>query len=175
MIGNEEWKGNSGLRKECGQSCVKDETGKTEKRNTLNAAIDNMSKRTRDLRRQLRKAIVDHISDSFLDTAVPLLVLIEAAKNGREKEIREYAAIFHEHTGRLVEILAFIKVTTCLDVSVIVSESSGLWENHFNAPAILQAPLSHDYPDFSHADALSQNKHPSDTLWGAFLAVKEES
>ncbi|KAL1771816.1 catenin alpha-3 isoform X1 [Sigmodon hispidus] len=79
-------------------------TGKTEKSNTLNAAINNMSKKTRDLRRQLRKAIIDHISDSFLDTTVPLLVLIEAAKNGREKEIKEYAAIFHEHTGRLVEV-----------------------------------------------------------------------
>ncbi|XP_035307549.1 catenin alpha-3 isoform X2 [Cricetulus griseus] len=79
-------------------------TGKTEKSNTLNAAIDNMSKKTRDLRRQIRKAIIDHISDSFLDTTVPLLVLIEAAKNGREKEIKEYAAIFREHTGRLVEV-----------------------------------------------------------------------
>ncbi|XP_068543833.1 catenin alpha-3 isoform X3 [Anas acuta] len=52
----------------------------------------------------LRKAIIDHISDSFLDTTVPLLVLIEAAKNGREKEIKEYAAIFREHTSRLVEV-----------------------------------------------------------------------
>ncbi|XP_073097082.1 catenin alpha-3 isoform X3 [Manis javanica] len=52
----------------------------------------------------LRKAIIDHVSDSFLDTTVPLLVLIEAAKNGREKEIKEYAAIFREHTSRLVEV-----------------------------------------------------------------------
>ncbi|EDL32043.1 catenin (cadherin associated protein), alpha 3 [Mus musculus] len=79
-------------------------TGKTERSNTLNTAIVNMSKKTRDLRRQLRKAIIDHISDSFLDTTVPLLVLIEAAKNGRVKEIKDYAAIFHEHTGRLVEV-----------------------------------------------------------------------
>ncbi|XP_021115118.1 catenin alpha-3 isoform X5 [Heterocephalus glaber] len=77
--------------------------GKKERNNTLNIAIDNMCKKTRDLRRQLRKAIIDHVSDSFLDTTVPLLVLIEAAKNGREKEIKEYAAIFHEHTSRLVE------------------------------------------------------------------------
>nr|KAF6424717.1 catenin alpha 3 [Molossus molossus] len=63
-----------------------------------------MCKKTRDLRRQLRKAIIDHVSDSFLDTTVPLLVLIEAAKNGREKEIKEYAAIFREHTNRLVEV-----------------------------------------------------------------------
>uniref|UniRef100_A0A804HI07 Catenin alpha 3 n=1 Tax=Homo sapiens TaxID=9606 RepID=A0A804HI07_HUMAN len=78
--------------------------GKKERSNTLNIALDNMCKKTRDLRRQLRKAIIDHVSDSFLDTTVPLLVLIEAAKNGREKEIKEYAAIFHEHTSRLVEV-----------------------------------------------------------------------
>uniref|UniRef100_A0A8C3I2Y2 Uncharacterized protein n=1 Tax=Chrysemys picta bellii TaxID=8478 RepID=A0A8C3I2Y2_CHRPI len=47
---------------------------------------------------------IDHVSDSFLDTTIPLLVLIEAAKNGREKEIKEYAAIFREHTSRLVEV-----------------------------------------------------------------------
>ncbi|XP_057361892.1 catenin alpha-3 isoform X2 [Manis pentadactyla] len=80
------------------------DTGKKERSNTLNIAIDNMCKKTRDLRRQLRKAIIDHVSDSFLDTTVPLLVLIEAAKNGREKEIKEYAAIFREHTSRLVEV-----------------------------------------------------------------------
>ncbi|XP_027549878.1 catenin alpha-3 isoform X2 [Neopelma chrysocephalum] len=77
---------------------------KKERSNALNVAIDSMCKKTRDLRRQLRKAIIDHISDSFLDTTVPLLVLIEAAKNGREKEIKEYAAIFREHTSRLVEV-----------------------------------------------------------------------
>uniref|UniRef100_A0A8C0B822 Catenin alpha-3 n=1 Tax=Buteo japonicus TaxID=224669 RepID=A0A8C0B822_9AVES len=79
-------------------------TDKKERSNALNVAIDSMCKKTRDLRRQLRKAIIDHISDSFLDTTVPLLVLIEAAKNGREKEIKEYAAIFREHTSRLVEV-----------------------------------------------------------------------
>ncbi|XP_072851279.2 catenin alpha-3 isoform X2 [Pogona vitticeps] len=78
--------------------------GKKERSNALNTAIDNMCKKTRDLRRQLRKAIIDHISDSFLDTTVPLLVLTEAAKNGKEQEIKEYAAIFQEHTYRLIEV-----------------------------------------------------------------------
>ncbi|XP_006630868.2 catenin alpha-3 [Lepisosteus oculatus] len=78
--------------------------GMKERSNPLNNAIDNMCKRTRDLRRQLRKAIIDHISDSFLDTTVPLLVLIEAAKKGKEKEIKEYAAIFREHANKLMEV-----------------------------------------------------------------------
>uniref|UniRef100_A0A670YQ10 Catenin alpha 3 n=1 Tax=Pseudonaja textilis TaxID=8673 RepID=A0A670YQ10_PSETE len=47
---------------------------------------------------------MDHISDSFMDTTVPLLVLTEAAKSGHEKEIKEYAAIFSEHAQRLIEV-----------------------------------------------------------------------
>lgn len=80
-----------------------------------------MGRKTRDLRRQLRKAVVDHVSDryigtksnsklaltvvfSFMDTNVPLLVLIKAAENGNEKEVEEYAIVFTEHSNKLVEV-----------------------------------------------------------------------
>ncbi|XP_064600603.1 catenin alpha-2-like isoform X2 [Liolophura sinensis] len=78
--------------------------GKREVSDSLDRAIDNMQKRTRDLRRQLRKAVVDHVSDSFLETNVPLLVLIEAAKAGDEREVDEYAQVFQEHANKLVEV-----------------------------------------------------------------------
>ncbi|XP_053275566.1 catenin alpha-2 isoform X4 [Pleuronectes platessa] len=80
-------------------------TGRKEKGDPLNSAIDKMTKKTRDLRRQLRKAVMDHISDSFLETNVPLLVLIEAAKSGNEKEVKEYAQVFREHANKLVEVI----------------------------------------------------------------------
>uniref|UniRef100_A0A6I8PL86 Catenin alpha-2 n=1 Tax=Xenopus tropicalis TaxID=8364 RepID=A0A6I8PL86_XENTR len=83
------------------ESC---KSGRKEKGDPLNIAIDKMTKKTRDLRRQLRKAVMDHISDSFLETNVPLLVLIEAAKNGNEKEVKEYAQVFREHANKLVEV-----------------------------------------------------------------------
>ena len=35
---------------------------------------------------------------------VPLLVLIEAAKSGNEKEVKEYAQVFREHANKLVEV-----------------------------------------------------------------------
>ncbi|KAK7583905.1 hypothetical protein V9T40_004868 [Parthenolecanium corni] len=70
----------------------------------LERAIDNMCKKTKDLRRQLRKAVVDHVSDSFLETSVPLLVLIEAATAGNEKEVEECAVVFKEHANKLVEV-----------------------------------------------------------------------
>uniref|UniRef100_A0A672SP21 Catenin alpha-1 n=1 Tax=Sinocyclocheilus grahami TaxID=75366 RepID=A0A672SP21_SINGR len=78
--------------------------GHKEKSDALNMAIDRMTKKTRDLRRQLRKAVMDHVSDSFLETNVPLLVLIEAAKNGNEKEVKEYAQVFREHANKLIEV-----------------------------------------------------------------------
>lgn len=53
---------------------------------------------------QLRKAVVDHVSDTFLETSVPLLVLIEAAKAGDEKGVEEYALVFMEHANKLVEV-----------------------------------------------------------------------
>nr|XP_018896705.1 PREDICTED: catenin alpha isoform X2 [Bemisia tabaci] len=70
----------------------------------LERAIDHMCRKTRDLRRQLRKAVVDHVSDSFLETSVPLLVLIEAARAGNEKEVEDYALVFTEHANKLVEV-----------------------------------------------------------------------
>ncbi|XP_044300099.1 catenin alpha-1 [Varanus komodoensis] len=78
--------------------------GCKERSDALNSAIDKMTKKTRDLRRQLRKAVMDHVSDSFLETNVPLLVLIEAAKNGNEKEVKEYAQVFREHANKLIEV-----------------------------------------------------------------------
>ncbi|XP_048459900.1 catenin alpha-1 [Rhincodon typus] len=80
------------------------DAGRKERGDALNAAIDKMTKKTRDLRRQLRKAVMDHVSDSFLETNVPLLVLIEAAKNGNEKEVKEYAQVFRDHASKLVEV-----------------------------------------------------------------------
>lgn len=78
--------------------------GTKEQSDGLERAIDQMGRKTRDLRRQLRKAVVDHVSDSFLETNVPLLVLIEAARNGNEKEVEDYAGVFTEHSNKLVEV-----------------------------------------------------------------------
>lgn len=78
--------------------------GRKEPSEELEKAIENMSRKTRDLRRQLRRAVVDHVSDTFMETNMPLLVLIEAAKAGNEKEVEEYAQVFTEHANKLVEV-----------------------------------------------------------------------
>ena len=75
----------------------------------LDLAIETMCRKTRDLRRQLRKAVVDHVSDSFLESGIPLTILVEAAKAGKEKEVEEHSLVFTEHSNKLVEVanLAF--------------------------------------------------------------------
>ncbi|XP_066148369.1 catenin alpha [Euwallacea fornicatus] len=78
--------------------------GAKEKTESLGKAIDTMKGKTKDLRRQLRKAVVDHISDSFMETSTPLLILIKAAQNGEEKLVEEYAGIFTDHSNKLVEV-----------------------------------------------------------------------
>ncbi|XP_074643646.1 catenin alpha-2-like [Tubulanus polymorphus] len=71
---------------------------------SLDQAIENMCQKTRGLRKQLKKAVVDHVSDSFLETNVPLLVLVEAASKGQQDTVEEYAQVFAEHANKLVEI-----------------------------------------------------------------------
>ncbi|XP_018025887.1 catenin alpha isoform X2 [Hyalella azteca] len=81
-----------------------DNMGRKQPSEGLDKAIEHMFGKTKDLRRQLRKAVVDHVSDSFLETNVPLLVLVEAARSGNEKEVDEYAQVFTEHANKLVEV-----------------------------------------------------------------------
>ena len=52
----------------------------------------------------MRRAVVDHISDSFLETTVPLLMLIEAAQAGNEREVEECAKLFIDHAAKLEEV-----------------------------------------------------------------------
>ena len=71
---------------------------------SLENSLDTISNKTRDLRRQLRKAVVDHVSDSFLETGAPLAVLISAALEGGEREVEDASQMFSEHAAKLVEV-----------------------------------------------------------------------
>lgn len=70
----------------------------------IEIATQDMTKLTRNLRRQLRKAVIDHISDSFLETNLPLESMIEAAKHGDEKQLADCAQIFMDHAEKLLEV-----------------------------------------------------------------------
>ncbi|CAF2495810.1 unnamed protein product [Rotaria sp. Silwood2] len=70
----------------------------------VNTKIQAMQTKTRDLRKQLRKAVVDHVSDTFLATNVPLLALIDAARRGNTQLVEETSQIFMEHASKLIEV-----------------------------------------------------------------------
>lgn len=59
------------------------------------------------------------VLSSFLETSVPLLVLIEAATAGNEKEVEECAVVFKEHANKLVEVSAIFVVLSLDDFSFV--------------------------------------------------------
>ena len=63
-----------------------------------------VTRKTWDLRRQLRKAMVDHVSDSFTEGSTPLMMLVETAPDGDEKAVDESTGVFTEHAAKLVEV-----------------------------------------------------------------------
>jgi hypothetical protein len=53
---------------------------------------------------QLRKAVVDHVSDTFVATNVPLIALIDGARRGQIQLVEETAPVFMEHAMKLIEV-----------------------------------------------------------------------
>lgn len=70
----------------------------------IEMATNDMTKLTRNLRRLLRKAVIDHISDSFIEVNLPLDSLIDIAKRGDDKQLEDYCQIFLDHAEKLLEV-----------------------------------------------------------------------
>ena len=71
----------------------------------VDTALENMLRRTKDLRRQLRKAVVDNVvSDKFQDRMSPLELLIDAARAGDKEAVTLYTQVFTDHAIKLVEV-----------------------------------------------------------------------
>ncbi|XP_030755973.1 catenin alpha [Sitophilus oryzae] len=118
--------------------------GNKDKSESLANAINNMKGKTKDLRRQLRKAVVDHISDSFMETSIPLLILIKAAENGDEKQVEENAYVFTEHSNKLVEVANLVCSMSSLEdgvkmVRYAAAQIDSLCPEVINAARILAA------------------------------------
>ncbi|GMT10014.1 hypothetical protein PFISCL1PPCAC_1311, partial [Pristionchus fissidentatus] len=81
--------------------------GRAETSEDMDMAMVLVERRMKDLKRHLRRAIIDNVGDAFLDQKTPLLVLIDAASRGLHPET-EHAAYgpggFEEHARRLVEV-----------------------------------------------------------------------
>lgn len=70
----------------------------------LNTALDQMFKKTRDLRRHLRQAAVDHVSYRFLIEPELVTSLVEAAKGGDEISVEEYAQALRKNSKMLMDV-----------------------------------------------------------------------
>ena len=79
-------------------------SGRGAKTIDIQQAIENVVDKNKDLKRVLKKAVMDHVSDNFIKTNVPLICLIEAALNGKVNEVKLYAKVFKEHAAKLGEV-----------------------------------------------------------------------
>ncbi|XP_062357839.1 catenin alpha-1 isoform X3 [Cinclus cinclus] len=147
--------------------------GRKERSDALNSAIDKMTKKTRDLRRQLRKAVMDHVSDSFLETNVPLLVLIEAAKNGNEKEVKEYAQVFREHANKLIEVINAALALAAKPQSKLAQENMDLFKEQWERQVRVLTDAVDDITSIDDFLAVSEN-HILEDVNKCVIALQEK-
>uniref|UniRef100_F1KVE0 Protein humpback-1 n=1 Tax=Ascaris suum TaxID=6253 RepID=F1KVE0_ASCSU len=82
--------------------------GRAEPSEDLDLAMVHLGHKAKDLRRHLRRAIVDHVSDAFLDTNTPLMMLIESAKRHDQQATINNGKLFQEHADKLVQVAQLV-------------------------------------------------------------------
>ncbi|CAD6186628.1 unnamed protein product [Caenorhabditis auriculariae] len=78
--------------------------GRYDENDDIPLGIAEVHRKAKDLRRHLRRAVVDHISDAFLDTKTPLMLLIEVAKCGDPEDTQHKAHLFRQHASKLIAV-----------------------------------------------------------------------
>uniref|UniRef100_A0A915D7P2 Uncharacterized protein n=1 Tax=Ditylenchus dipsaci TaxID=166011 RepID=A0A915D7P2_9BILA len=82
--------------------------GRTEPNEDLDLSLVHLLGRVKDLRRFLRRAIVDHVSDAFVDTRTPLVILIDSASRGDRPMTEEAAQLFQSHSEKIVDVARLV-------------------------------------------------------------------
>jgi ribosomal protein S15P/S13E len=67
-----------------------------------------LAHKVRDLRRHLRRTIVDHVSDVFVDTRTPLLQLVEYASSGNFPNTERSAELFQTQANNVVSVARLV-------------------------------------------------------------------
>ncbi|CAJ0566383.1 unnamed protein product, partial [Mesorhabditis spiculigera] len=112
--------------------------GRSDYNEDVDLAMVLVTRKSKDLRRHLRRAIVDHVSDAFLDTRTPLSILIAAAESGDPAATREAGEMFTQHAENMVAVAHFVCDMT--------NDSEGLRVIRYTA-----TQLSHLAPQVVHA------------------------
>ncbi|KAI1719528.1 vinculin family domain-containing protein [Ditylenchus destructor] len=82
--------------------------GRTEPNEDLDLSVVHLMGRVKDLRRFLRRAIVDHVSDAFVDTRTPLIMLIDFASRGDKPNTEQAAQMFQAHAENIVDVARLV-------------------------------------------------------------------
>ncbi|CAJ0961757.1 unnamed protein product, partial [Mesorhabditis belari] len=82
--------------------------GRHDMNEDVDLAMVLVTRKSKDLRRHLRRAIVDHVSDAFLDTRTPLSILIAAAESGDTNATREAGEMFIQHAENMIAVAHFV-------------------------------------------------------------------
>ena len=48
--------------------------------------------------------MVDHVSDSFLETSVPVEMLMKAAESGNGRQVEDCSTLFRSHAEKLLKV-----------------------------------------------------------------------
>lgn len=78
--------------------------GRSEPNEDLDLSIVHLLNKVKDLRRFLRRAIIDHVSDGFADTRTPLAYLIDSARHGDVLRRKDAEVMFDAHAKNIVNV-----------------------------------------------------------------------
>ncbi|KAE9549058.1 hypothetical protein FO519_007729 [Halicephalobus sp. NKZ332] len=136
--------------------------GKTEADDDLEFSVDNAMHKIKDLRRHLRRAIADHVSDAFLDTRTPLAMMIAAARKGNIDETQETSEIFMQHAERMIDVARKVcDMSSDKDANSIVRYAALCCETL--APQVVNAAiLLCEKPD---SQVIDENMRTFENLW----------
>ncbi|VDN04317.1 unnamed protein product [Thelazia callipaeda] len=84
--------------------------GGSEPSEDLDLAMVHLGHKAKDLKRHLRRAVVDHVCDAFLDTNTPLMMLIESAEKHDEAAAVANGKMFQQHTNKLIQAAEMVCV-----------------------------------------------------------------
>ncbi|KIH50515.1 vinculin family protein [Ancylostoma duodenale] len=79
--------------------------------------------------RHLRRAVVDHVSDAFLDTNTPLLILIDAAKRRDSEATTQAGHLFLEHANKIVDVVNAAHLLCARGDSKVAQENMDLFRD----------------------------------------------
>jgi catenin alpha len=82
--------------------------GRTEASEDLDTATVHLEHKLKDLRRHLRRAIVDQVSDAFSTIDAPLQMLILYAQQGDQARTHQAAELFQQHSDNLSRVAELV-------------------------------------------------------------------